>query len=109
MKFTTSFSWKRQLVISLLLCLTSQSCIIYNSVKEDSNICELHKLKMKKALVETEFGFGSGSYDYRFPNAKVRQGLGCIVPRWPTYRLAVIYVCRTCDSLQKIYNLQTAQ
>ena len=86
----------------LFICLTVQSCIIYNSANADDNICSLHHIKMRKTIVETQYGYSAKGNDERFPNAKLRKEMGCVIPRWPIYRLAIIYRCKTCDSLEKI-------
>lgn len=61
---------------------------------------------MRKAIVGTCFGYSTIGYGYdeRFPNAKHKKGMGCILSRWPTHRLALIQHCRICDSIEKMLN-----
>ena len=78
-----------------------QSCIIYNTTKGKANICLLHKVKMKKTIVRTSYGYPPLYYDARFPNSKNKRDKGCVKPLWPKHRLALIYNCMKCDSLKK--------
>lgn len=93
----------RTFLLLLIIGVTFQSCIVYNSTKRlDTNICRVHKIKMKKALVGTRFGLGCHTGNTpEFPNAKTKQCMGCVVPIWPFKRLAIKYHCKECDKLKK--------
>lgn len=80
-----------------------QSCVVFDSTKNlKSNICSVHKIKMRKTLVGTRYGFGCNTGNTsEFPNAKSKVCMGCVVPAWPIKRLAVKYHCKICDSIKK--------
>jgi hypothetical protein len=85
-----------------LTLLTLQSCIVYNAVKhQDSNICGLHKEKMRKALVGTTYGRACAGNKADYKNAKRKKCMGCIIEAWPNRRLAVIYHCKSCNRIKK--------
>ncbi len=100
-QFVNFKRWTIFFLICFSCILTFQSCIIYNSTKrQDSNICSRHKSKMTKTIVGTRFGKTRGG-NASFPNAKARRNMGCVVSIWPIRRLAIIYHCTKCDSLQR--------
>lgn len=68
---------------------------------QETNICNLHNVKMKKAIVSTSFGLYVGGYNSEFFNAKRKANMGCMVQPWPKYRLAIIYHCRSCNKIKK--------
>lgn len=87
-----------------LLILFTQSCVVINLTNEkDTDICKMHNRKMQKTIVKTSFGeLQPISNVTTYPNTKTKKNLGCVVPIWPTKRLAKIYYCNTCDSLAKL-------
>ena len=93
----------RTFLLFLMMSVTLQSCIVYNSTKrQDTNICRVHQIKMKKALVGTRFGRGCHTGNTpEFPNAKTKKCMGCVVPIWPIKRLAIKYHCKECNKLKK--------
>lgn len=87
--------------ILLVLCTSVlfSSCIVVNYTSRDfDNTCEVHHIKMKKAMVGTSFGLSAYDPDSRCPNVKQTQNMGCLVEPWPIERLAIIYHCAACDS-----------
>ena len=92
----------RILLISVFIIVTFQSCAIVNATKGQENVCSAHNVKMKKAIVKTQYGNAVPYNDFKSPNAKMKLPMGCVVPTWPSGRLAVIYHCKICDSLNQL-------
>lgn len=85
------------LIASIFMLFSS--CIVVNYTGRDyDNTCEVHHIKMKRAVVGTSFGLSAYGPDQRCPNVKQRQNMGCVVEPWPIERLAIIYHCAACDS-----------
>jgi hypothetical protein len=62
----------KNILTIIILILTLQSCVIYNSTKQlESNMCSVHN--MKKAIVGTTYGLDcdNGNKD-EFYNAKLQ-------------------------------------
>ena len=92
----------RPILFSLLLSLSLTSCLVRNmtSGKKCPDTCNKnHQLSGKKAIVGTRFGKQKDATAYEFPYAKQPYHMGCVVPVWPAYRLAKIYVCDSCTAL----------
>jgi hypothetical protein len=71
---------------------------------EANNLCSVHKLKMHKVLVQTNFGLSAFEFDERYlnyPNPKRSTNLGCVKPMWPIHRLAIIYACNECTKTMR--------
>jgi hypothetical protein len=85
----------------ILLISALSSCIVVNSTSEAGKVCKLHHKNMRKTLVRTCFGYAAYSHE-ESPHAKRRENMGCVRPRWPAWRLALIYHCSTCDSVKRI-------
>ena len=81
-----------------MLELLISSCLSYQPTEKTNFKCSLHEMKMSKTIVRTSFGRASTPNDNRFPNAKKRISMGCVVR--PIY-FAVVYHCRKCDKLKK--------
>ena len=93
--------WLQGLLLLISGTVTMQSCVIVNATKiYDSNICPLHNIKMKKAIVKTQYGNAVPRNDLKYPNAKSKFPMGCVVPGWPAGRLAKIYHCNECDRIK---------
>ena len=86
--------------ILLFLIVFLSSCIVVNSTRDVGRVCKIHNKRMRKTLVRTDFGYAAYSYS-ESPHAKRRENEGCVRPRWPDSRLAVIYHCPVCDSIKK--------
>lgn len=86
-----------------MILLTCQSCVIHNEIKSHENImCGLHNEKMKKTFVRTIYGKQiNPCTNDRYPNAKRKKCMGCVVPIWPAKRIAYTYHCKSCDRLKK--------
>ena len=79
----------------------NQSCVIVNATKNKDDVCAVHGFKMKKTIVKTQYGNAIPHNDFYSPNAKNKLPMGCVVPTWPSGRLAVIYHCKICDSIDE--------
>lgn len=87
--------------IFLVLCTSVlfSSCIVVNYTSRDfDNTCEVHHIKMKRAVVGTYNSPPNWSNDTSFVNAKKNMNVGCEKKPWPIERLAIIYHCAACDS-----------
>lgn len=86
----------------VILFLTLQSCVVYNSTKNnDQKICIVHNEKLKKALVGTTYGFYCKGNKAEYINAKRKKCMGCVKPYWTIKRLALVYHCEKCDKIKK--------
>lgn len=83
----------------IFIVITSQSCIIVNATKGMDDICSVHGIKMMKTVVKTQYGFVAAPNNINSPNAKRELPMGCVVPMWPTRRLAKVYHCTKCDEV----------
>lgn len=92
-----------KIVLIILTFLTLQSCVVHNVTKhQDGDTCKLHNEKMKKTLVGTRYGKPiKPCINYSYPNAKRKKCMGCVVPIWPTRRIAIVYHCKSCDRIKK--------
>jgi len=85
--------------VFIFIAASNQSCVVVNATKHKDNVCYLHRTKMKKTIVKTHYGFASLQNDPLSPNAKMKYSMGCVVPLWPSGRLAIVYHCSKCDSI----------
>lgn len=94
--FSPHFITRTLLIVFVLFA--TQSCIIHNVAKKQKGIvCDKHEEKMKLTIVGTIYGMGCYQpYSNEFPNAKKKKCMGCVVPIWPTKRLALVYSCKSC-------------
>ena len=79
--------------------ITQQSCIVVNTTKDKDKVCYLHGIKMRKVIVRTQYGNAVPHNDLNSLNAKIKYPMGCVVPVWPSGRLALVYHCTKCDSI----------
>lgn len=86
--------------ILILLVGTMQSCLISNVTKHGQlSTCEIHNVKMHKALVKTHYGKSCPKQTKKeYKNAKQILCMGCV--RTPA-RLGIKYYCRKCNKLKK--------
>ena len=85
------------------------SCIIVNQTnhlaEEDEHktpeICIVHNAKMKKKVVGVQYGpyYDSGNTS-DYPNAKRKAPIGCSKLTWPNQRLAIIFICDSCNMIK---------
>ena len=77
--------------------------LILNLAKNrKTDTCLWHNVKMKKTIVGTRYGKPRlPCSDDRFPNAKRKVCMGCMVPSWPMNRLVIIYHCKECDNMKR--------
>jgi len=60
---------------------------------------------MRRAIVGTWFGkFATINDMDLYPNARARAGMGCKKWQWPIDRLAIGYVCSSCNQVKKEYD-----
>ena len=89
------------LFLLISVSITTQSCVIVNVTKNyDNNVCPVHNIKMKKAIVKTQYGNAVPRNNENFPNAKIKLPMGCTVPVWPAGRLSIIYHCSECNRIK---------
>lgn len=93
----------KYLFVLLILGLMLPSCVVYNATKyAKSDTCEVHHIKMKKALVGTRYGRAAGPINQKeYINAKAPILRGCVVPLWPIKRLALAYHCKQCNRVNR--------
>lgn len=101
-KNTNLIRMSRPVLFTLLLSFLFTACLVRNTTKGKKcpDTCNKnHKLTGKKVIVRTSYGKLKDLNTYEFPYAKQPYPMGCVIPVWPVYRLARIYVCDSCTKI----------
>jgi hypothetical protein len=91
----------RIFLFALFLLLVQLSCKAPMDSAEMGQ-CELHHIRLQKAVVPGHFGKLARKIDPKTcPYPKTSPDQGSVKPPWPLKRLAVIYWCSRCDSVYR--------